>query len=328
MKVYIGVDGGGTKTEVFALDVERQRGVTRRGPASNPNTVGWEAAVETVSTLIDAVIQAVGTTATDVAGISICLAGVNRQEQIRKLKSHFGTKFSSPCIEVTNDALAALTAGTSGESGVVLIAGTGSIAVGESTDGRWVRAGGYGYLIGDEGSGFAIGRAGLMAALQSQEGRGPQSVLWQRAKEQFSIVSPEDIIAKVYQAPQPVGAVASFARTVLEEAASDAVAARIAAEAIEAYGSLIDSVCTQLNGKLSNMVVLAGGILTHTPWLIEQLKCRLPLFEWVVQSAPSCAGAALRAVGLGETESWKTEYAKEQAIDAWKAAILRAEQGD
>lgn len=298
----MGVDGGGTKTQVFLTDTDQQRGITSVGNASNPNSVGWDVAVNTVEALIDSCLQVAGKTKSDVAALSLCMAGIDRPEQIRTMQDQMSPRFPNAQVEVTNDALAALSAGTGGESGVVLIAGTGSIAVGESTSGKIARAGGYGSLIGDEGSGFAIGRDGLMAAIQSCEGRGDKTELWERAKAWFQLTDPSDLILKVYGASHPVGTVASFARQVVEAASSDAIAKRIIAKAMDDYVLLVQSVREQLNDAVSNKVILNGGLFTNTDVLAEELQTRLHDLQCIVLQVSAAAGAALRAMTLQEKD--------------------------
>ncbi|WAH37188.1 N-acetylglucosamine kinase [Alicyclobacillus dauci] len=321
MKLYIGVDGGGTKTEVFAFDLEHRRGNVSAGAASNPSTVGWEQAMETVETLIRTVTREAGGSVDDVKGLSLCMSGVDRPEQGERVRSHFAPLFPNAKVEVANDALAALAAGTRGSSGVVLIAGTGSIAVGESDRGKVVRAGGYGNLIGDEGSGFVIGRAGLMAAVQSREGRGPETTLWERTKEQFGIAQPGEIIPKIYGSHHPVGTIASFAPHVLAEATHDEVAARIVAEAVDNHVALIRSVRTQLSDDISDKVILAGGLFTNTPVLADKVRLALPELTFTVLKERASAGAALRALAFSQSGSWSGEPATSGLIDAWEEAV-------
>jgi N-acetylglucosamine kinase-like BadF-type ATPase len=169
VEIYIGIDGGGTKTEVVALDVANRRSRRVVGAPSNPNSVGWDASLQTMSALVaDALRDLAGQDGARQRGAGICvaLAGVDRAEQVERMIRFWTTEYPGAAVQVVNDAAAALTAGTKGGPGIVLIAGTGSIAFGETADGRTARAGGYGYLIGDEGSGFDIGRQGMMAALQ------------------------------------------------------------------------------------------------------------------------------------------------------------------
>jgi N-acetylglucosamine kinase-like BadF-type ATPase len=303
MRLYVGVDGGGSKTQVFVLDLDNLRGISCVGEASNPNSVGWDTASATVEHLIVRCLEEIESSIQDIKAISLCMAGVDRPEQIHALRDRILALFPCVKLEITNDALAVLTAGIGGESGTVLIAGTGSIAVGESTNGSMARAGGYGYLIGDEGSGFAIGRAGIMAAIQSTEGRGEKTALAERAIEFFQLHQTADLIAKVYGSSHPVGTVASFAREVVACAkASDTVARRIIADAVDHYILLIQSVHQQLNYEISNKVVLSGGLFTNTDVLPNALQERMPNWQFITPKTSAALGAALRALALEDRQ--------------------------
>jgi N-acetylglucosamine kinase-like BadF-type ATPase len=296
--VFIGVDGGGTKTQVMAIHSRQRRAVSVIGGASNPHNVGFTRALEEVLGLVEQALTALGAGSDQLAALSACLAGVDRPEQVERLRDVLSQRLPGCAIEVANDALAALTAGTEGEPGVVLIAGTGSIAVGEDLDGRVVRAGGYGNLIGDEGSGFDLGRRGLMAAIQGCEGRGPKTALWPRAARMFGIDSVQEIISKVYEAEHPVGTVASFAREVLACADEDGdpVAASILDIAVDHQRRLVEAVFQQLSPRLPRRVVLAGGLFTHGDVLSRRLAARAPHLEFVTLRHSAAAGAVLRAM--------------------------------
>lgn len=306
MPTYIGVDGGGTKTEVLVMS--GTRGASVRAPSSNPQSVGWDQAERVVIQAIDDGLHALSLKREDVAGLSVCMAGVDRVEETHRLRSVFGAQFPHTAVEITNDALAALTAGTKGQPGIVLIAGTGSIAVGESADGRISRAGGYGYLLGDEGSGFAIGRAGLMAAIQSFEGRTATTKLWQQAAAAYGVTHPSQLIPAVYESAHPVSTIARFAKEVLSLAAGDEVAAEIVSAAVGDYIKLIEAVSALVygcSGTVNNnhrdlaaqpTVVLAGGLFTNTDVLGCRLRAAQPSVHFRPLASSGASGATLRAI--------------------------------
>ena len=132
-------------------------------------------------------------------------------------------------VIVSNDAVTAHLGALGGEPGVVIVAGTGVIALAVGRDGRWARADGYGALLGDDGGGHWIGRRGLAAALRARDGRpGGSRALLERAEARFG----ERIVPAVYDAPDPVATIAAFARDVAEAArAGDEVAAAVWDEA-------------------------------------------------------------------------------------------------
>ena len=139
---------------------------------------------------------------------------------------------------ITNDALIALVGATGGEPGVVTIAGTGSIAFGRNAEGRTARAGGWGYLLGDEGGGFDLVRRALRAVLRQEEGWGPATVLREALLEAAEARDAHDLMHRVYTEEYPRARVAGFARLVDDVAnAGDLVAREIMGGAAQALAT-------------------------------------------------------------------------------------------
>ncbi len=133
-------------------------------------------------------------------------------------------------VVVTNDAVTSYLGALGFDPGAVAVAGTGVIALAGDTDGRVARVDGWGYMLGDDGGGYSIGRRGLASALRAQDGRGGSEALERRAKEMFG--PPELLRERVYGADNPVREVASFTPEVAAAAREgDAVAAEIWADA-------------------------------------------------------------------------------------------------
>ncbi len=297
--VVVGIDGGGSKTQVMVEDeLYRRQVVVDAGP-SNPNTVGRDQAMGVLALAIQEALQKLGLGVDSVMALSACLSGVDRPQQCTELSQHLRHLFPTARVEVTNDALAALTAGTQGQSGVVLIGGTGSIAVGEDCQGLTARSGGYGSLLGDEGGGFDLGRQGLQAAIQSAEERGPYTMLWAQAQQVFRVTEPFALISQVYNASHPVGMIAGFAERVLASAGEgDPAALEIVHRALMAYRNLVTSVFQQLSSSVERKVVLAGGLLTHSSLLQTGLQSLLTDVSWTVLQQPAVTGAVIRAKRL------------------------------
>jgi N-acetylglucosamine kinase-like BadF-type ATPase len=296
MALYVGVDGGGSGTRVLMLDTEAATVVLRRGEASNPVSVGWETGCSRIAALITAGLAELHATPAQVHAVCAALAGLGRPADAARMHDRLHQYLPTARIEAVSDAQAALTAGTCGGPGIVLIAGTGTMALGEDLHGRVERAGGLGYLIGDEGSGFEIGRDGLRAAVQAHEGRGPATALWEAAKHYFDIAQPTDLVPAVYNSGHPVGLIASFARAVAEAASWDAVAAGIVEAAIGQHATLVDSLCKRLTFAGPPTVVAAGGLYGAQPDWLRRLQTHLPGCRCVAPRHSAAAGAALRAM--------------------------------
>ncbi|MFB5190604.1 N-acetylglucosamine kinase [Alicyclobacillus fastidiosus] len=293
--MYIGVDGGGTSTQVFAFQTDSNKGAIVSAGATRQTSVGWDVARGVLVRTAEQALGRIGSTREDVVGLSACLSGIDLPEQSQKMVAELSVSFPNASIEVTNDAMAPLTAGTNGRAGVVLVGGTGTVAVGESSDGEVARAGGYGYLIGDEGSGFDIGRRGLMAAIRSYEARGPATALWEVVQDKFQLSSPNRLIPVIYESENPIAAVAAFAADVVAMASVDVVANGIVDRAVRAHVDLVNAVYRQLP-DVDRRVVLSGGLFRSAGQLTERLEAQMVDTEFVILKHQAVTGAVIRAM--------------------------------
>jgi len=157
MTYVLGIDAGGTKTVCLLADEGGTIVAEARGGGANLQAAG-ELEVEKV--LHRVMEEALGDRAVVPAAICLGIAGVDRPDDsavVSAIMRRIGYKAR---IVVVNDALVALEAGAPGQPGIVVISGTGSISYGRNANGEAARAGGWGYVLGDEGSGYWIGRAG------------------------------------------------------------------------------------------------------------------------------------------------------------------------
>jgi N-acetylglucosamine kinase-like BadF-type ATPase len=271
----LGIDAGGTKTVCLLADGEGHVISEARGGGANLQAAG-ELAVEKV--LHQVMAGAIGDL--DVAPGAICLgiAGVDREEDgavVRDLMRRIGHKAR---VLVTNDALIALVAGAGHGPGVVIIAGTGSIAYGRNGQGDAARAGGWGYVLGDEGSGYWIGRLALRAVMRAADRRGRDTRLTGRVLAHFGLEHPQQLVREVYHRhlrPSEIAGVAHCVQLAHDE--GDGVASEILRQASRELLACANSVVTRLvMGDEPFTFVLAGGMFNAVPWLGEELARRLP----------------------------------------------------
>ena len=270
----LGIDAGGTKTLCLLADESGSVIAEGRGGSANLQSSG-ELDVE--KTLHDVMERAIGDR--DIRPDAICLgiAGVDRPrdaEAVRGIMRRIGFKSR---VLVVNDALIALVAGAGDDRGLVVIAGTGSIVYGRDADGRAARAGGWGYLLGDEGGGFWIGRAALSAVVRQYDGRGPATLLTGLTLNELGLVSPSELIHAVYDRDFQPSAIAGLAAIVARAAgAGDAVAAEILRRAASELTTGATAVLTALRMRGDVFrTVLAGGALRRIPALAAQVTARL-----------------------------------------------------
>src|SRR3954452_8656898 len=170
----LGIDAGGTKTVCLLADAQGAIVSEGRGAGANLHTAG-ELVVEQV--LHEAMEAGSGDGAITRAAICLGIAGVDREDEARTVRAIMRRIGYKSRVLVVNDALIGLVAGARDEPGVAINAGTGSIVYGRNANFEAARAGGWGHMIGDEGSGYWIGRESLAAVSRAFDGRGPETRL-------------------------------------------------------------------------------------------------------------------------------------------------------
>ena len=272
----LGIDAGGTKTVCQLADAEGNVLAEARGTGANLQAVG-ELEVEKV--LHHVMDEAIGDRPIVPAVICLGIAGVDRPDDaavVRAIMKRIGYKAR---VLVVNDALVALEAGAPGQPGVVIISGTGSISYGRNARGEAARSGGWGYVLGDEGSGYWIGRAALRAVLREADKRGPKTALTPLLLQHFGVSEAQGLIHEVYHTnlkPTAIGVLARSVSTAFSQGDSAAIGIlRAAADELE---SAALSVARRLGMVGEPFVfILAGGIFRAVSWLEQELTRRLPL---------------------------------------------------
>jgi N-acetylglucosamine kinase-like BadF-type ATPase len=215
---------------------------------------------------------------------------------------------------VVNDALVALVAGAGEEPGVVIVAGTGSIAYGRDARGRAARSGGWGYLLGDEGGGFWIGRSALSAVVRQYDGRGPTTLLTELVLSEMRLENPTQLVHAVYDGvlqPRAIAAIAAVVQRASDD--GDAVAADILARAGAELTAAAASVITRLGMRGDVFrTVLAGAIFRLLPSLAADVERRLPEVaprtEPHVLTVEPAAGAVQLALAAAQGRSVIPSY--------------------
>jgi N-acetylglucosamine kinase-like BadF-type ATPase len=311
MPVYIGIDGGGTKTRAVAAAADGQILADLTAEGCNINRFGWARVWAVLSDLFDKIRGAVPAPE-EISGVYLGMAGVDREEDRARMGAWVQNEWPGVRTAVEHDALPALVGGTGTREGIVLIAGTGSIAFGIDRAGNECRVGGWGYLIGDEGSGYDIGRRGLQAVMKSHDGRLPQTMLTGLLLDHYGLEEPSALIPLAYAESFSRDRMAEVARFVFAAAkAGDRVCGQLLDHASEDLGELVDVLLGRLQFVERPVpVVLTGGLFHPGSLLTERVRRRLEPAVTVVQSPrPPVAGALLLARNLCEETSatdWQT----------------------
>lgn len=177
--IVAGVDGGGTRTTLALADAGGRELARRVGPAGLVDPRDPVATAHMLAELVREALREAGLGATPAALVA-GLAGVGNERERSQVEDALAAEGVAERVRVVTDGAIALDGALGGEAGILLIAGTGSVAYGRGEDGRVRRCGGWGMVVGDEGSAWSVGRLGLAAALRSADGRGPHTRLLQR----------------------------------------------------------------------------------------------------------------------------------------------------
>jgi N-acetylglucosamine kinase-like BadF-type ATPase len=298
--LYLGVDGGGTKTHVVLMNDDKEIVSEEFTGASNPLRVGVATAVKNILSGINKASDLAHRSRGDIVSAQIGLAGVRREDLRYLIGNEIRGHLMTRKISVTTDAEIALYAATEGKQGLVIIAGTGSVCMGRNSDNEMASAGGWGPLAGDEGGGAGIARRALQAIAKSSDGRAGETILSDYAVDYFRAGRLEDLSVAIY-APQVDNArIAGFAKYVsIAAAEGDKTAKEILDEAGRELGAAAVAVIKKLKlerrtfpiGKVGS-VFKAGEFITGP--LMETVNAVAPkAFMSETQNTPAFAAAVM-----------------------------------
>lgn len=291
MEVVAGVDGGGTRTTVALATVSGGELTRVSGPAGIVDPRAPEKSAQLVAELVRVAAAQTGGSL-PVAALCAGLAGVGSEPERRAVEEQLAASGIARRVRVVGDGEIALEGALGGGPGILLIAGTGSIAYGRGPDGTLARAGGWGMVLGDEGSAYAIARAGLNAALRAADGRGAPTALLASLLAAAGVKEPSMLPPWAGRASK--ADIAALARQVLEAAeAGDGVAREIVqAQALEAALHV-----RALAGRLGPWeaavpTVFHGGVLGR-PSYAHLVEAALPGGDFAVRppAADAVSGA-------------------------------------
>lgn len=280
--LYVGVDGGGTKTLAVISDENGEVLGEGKTGASNPLRVGIEPAISHITEAIDKACDAADMTRTDIIAVQAGLAGVRREDLRLRVKNRLIESLGVRAVDVVTDAEIALYGATDGAAGLVIIAGTGSICCGRNEKGEFAVAGGWGPLAGDEGGGAGIARRALQAIAKGSDGRATPTKLSEAACDYFRASSAEDLTVAIYAPTMTNDRIAGFAKCVIETAREgDAVAVQLLDEAGCELGLAANAVVRKLGMDFEKFqIAYVGGVFAAKELILE------PLLRKVHEQAP------------------------------------------
>lgn len=291
MKIVAGIDGGGTKTKVICQDLQGQTIAEEKFGAFNLNSIGKEGFTALMKQICE-FLQNKGEC------VSLCIgaAGVSNP-QMRGLVEQAMNQAGIEKWELVGDHEIALWGALEGNPGVSLVAGTGSICCGRNAEGDSIRAGGWGHLIGDEGSGYAIGRDVIKAVAHFWDGYGEPTSLAKLLAEQLQLDDRQKVITYVYKNDKSYVAQAS---RLAEQAAAqgDAVALQILQDNACQVSRQVAAVVKRLRMEQGE-VALLGGLLendtAYRKFVVAEIEKTCPGFTCVAPRQNAAVGAVMMA---------------------------------
>jgi N-acetylglucosamine kinase-like BadF-type ATPase len=290
VQYVIGVDGGGTKTVAVAYDLEGN--VLGEGRSGFSNVmVDFKEATKHILAAIHQAQQ--NLQKEDCKFIYLGIAGSegieNKHELIQIITDEFQTK-----INVVNDSIIAHAATLKGQDGILAISGTGAIAIGIRAD-KSVFTGGWGHLLGDEGSGYWIAMEAFRQMIRETDESIPLSKLSEALLEEMGYSDPQDI--KLYAYSRPKADIAKLSRVVTRIAdTGDSVACRILYDAGQLLGRMTWNCCEKMACEEEVVIGLSGSIFEHIPQVLESYKQYLSSklqvpFKLILDEVPATKGA-------------------------------------
>ncbi len=265
MRFLLGIDGGGTKTAAALSDGQTVLATHTAGPC-NLNVVSTEKARLALAEAVQGVLSSTGVPAALISGVCAGVAGAATPENASRIANLLSELLPRAFVQVVPDAAIALEAAFSGGPGLVCICGTGSIALGRNERGERARAGGWGRLISDEGSGHWIGQCAVSQSLRALD-MGRSSAMVTGIMKHWQVVTREDLLQRCHREQLP-GFADLFPIVLAAAEKSDPLASEILSAAGFELARIAKIILRRLwNNRNSMEIAITGGVFLSSPYL-------------------------------------------------------------
>lgn len=307
--LVLAVDGGGTKTTVLIANISSNIAIIQKGPGTNPNIYGHKGVNRLKELIMNAVNQSHFSN-DDITAAVLGMAGISHPKYRPTLEELFDDIFPGVAVKLISDAEMAHRAIWGKERGITLLVGTGSIAIGEDEEGVLKRAGGYGYQIGDVGSGYWLGKSLLTHLITADRSKvGDFQDLRKMVTDHFKTTNFEHAL-ELISGDNNVPQVASLARILIDIAeAGNSIALQILNAGIQGLKDLIDEL-TEDNDQ-SNNIGLHGSLITKPDFYRSLLLNTLRIDNWERAHHEAVFGGLIiinSVETLEELVNFKVEY--------------------
>ena len=296
--LFIGIDGGGTKLRIAIVNTNLDELSSLTAGSANPNIIGNDAARAKVQGGILEILRRAGHQQKNITAVGIGIAGASNLHSEQWLVETVNPVLPQTFLVPSSDLEIALVGALARRRGILLLAGTGSAVYGVAPDGERLQIGGWGYLLGDEGSSYWIGSQLLRHVIREFDSGVDRCMtdLSRACLDELGLAEPRELVAWVYRSEQvPVSRIAGLASSVLEYAEDGDASAR----------DIVRSAAIQLVRQVEIMqrrleyerapIAFAGGLLDNANRLSEEVAHRLSLAKRPVAIYPPVMGAALLA---------------------------------
>jgi glucosamine kinase len=312
--MFFGIDGGGTRSRIAVVDQNLQVLGSAVGGSTNIYSVTKDEVFQNLTTLIDTVCARISIDRTAFTAGCLGSAGLGRPKE-KVLFQEFFSRLLGDLVPVhlCTDGEILLCGGLQALEGFCLVAGTGSLALGRVLEGPLVRAGGLGYMLGDEGSAWWIGHEAIARTLRSVEDRDLPTSLLPILLKACSLQEPQDFIAYAHQQATKAEIAALAPLVTAAATKGDALALAILQQAAQELAVLVESVVQRSPGVSNQELVLAGGVMEHDAIVRERLvsilQKRLPGLRVGPPRGTALEGACLLAV-----QQWRESKAEKNGM--------------
>ena len=267
MGYSLGFDGGGTKTHCVLLDAKGAVIGEGRGGPANPLRGGYDAAFSSLREAAEVALEAARIRSSAITGVCAGIAGAGRRSVSRRIMVFLAQEFPTALAQVTTDFEVALEAGAGAGPGVVLIAGTGSVAYGRNANGETARSGGHGPWIGDAGSAFDIGRQAVSAVARARDADAPVTLLAEMIPSALDCPDWDELMVRIMKNPDDVFP-KLFPVVVAAANSEDSAAKEILSSSAIGLGNLALIVIRRLGIEGEEFPLLkCGGVFGHSEML-------------------------------------------------------------
>ena len=304
-RYVLGIDGGGTKTQVVVVNGSGQLcGVGLGGP-SNYDDVGIDTARTSIGQAVDSARQMAGLPQAPFAAAFLGMAGVVSPTDrgiIRDIAQTLGLA-APEAIGVDHDCRIALAGGLSGRPGMVQIVGTGSSTFGMNAAGEGWRSGGWGQLISDEGSSYWLGVRAMRTAVSAYDGRIPQTTLLEKVLTHLQLTHMNDIMHHIYITGISRAETAALAPLVIAAAKEgDKAASQLIDQGVEELAQCVTAVANRLGFTTSCELAMVGGLFRAGDIFVQPFKNavldRLPHCHIIPAELPPVLGAGVLSLQM------------------------------